>query len=554
LSERAIVAYAHGSVSQEERESIGRHIGECALCRKVVSAVEMSQTLAAGAGATAALAPETRVGRYVVKRCLGEGAMGTVYEAVDPDLDRHVALKLLRDRHDTEDLQARLLHEAKAMARVSHPEVVGVYDIGTFGDQIFLAMELVRGGTVREWLQRTRPSWRDSLGVFMRAGRGLAAAHAAGLVHRDFKPENVLIGDDGRVRVSDFGLARVAQESAAASLRGGAAAPAVSAWRTRTGAMLGTPAYMAPEQWRGDVAGPAADQFSFCVALHEALFGERPFAGDTIKDLHPNVLCGRMRGPPPGVRVPAWVRAAIVRGLQTTPEARHPSMDALLAALERPSRSGAFALGIGVAMVLAAGGVVAGFVVAKKPRVTIASAEVPAAPAPLPAQAATVDPAPSASTVTSEAARAAPSTAQVAGLAPAPAISSSAPRLKPAAPAGKAAAPVRKPLKVYRSNMSCLHVCNTVGAFSEDIDAHIGAVYSCWAQVREDPVDHSFVMWNITLNADGVVTKVFPMGEGDRSARLDGCMGTVLRGIHFHDVEAAGTFQVGFSSNEGKWD
>ncbi|MFL6197021.1 MAG: serine/threonine-protein kinase, partial [Thermoanaerobaculia bacterium] len=269
------------------------------------------------------------IGRYVILDRVGSGGMGVVYAAYDPELDRRIALKFLRlDRaaRDPEAARLRLLREAQAIARLSHPNVVSVYDAGSFGAQVFVAMELVPGRTLRQWLQEAKPSWREVLDRFRLAGRGLAAAHAAGLVHRDFKPDNVLLGEDGRVRVADFGLARpagTAELPISESGSGGVLDSPITDW----GVHLGTPAYMAPEQLQGRQADARSDQFSFCVSLYEALYGERPF---------PGVAAGEaVREAPAGTRVPGWLRQILLRGLRTDPAARYPSMDALLRELER---------------------------------------------------------------------------------------------------------------------------------------------------------------------------------------------------------------------------
>ncbi len=249
-----------------------------------------------------------QVGRYVILHPIGQGGMGVVYAGYDPELDRKVALKLLRpDRAGGEVARSRLLREAQAIARLSHPNVVAVFDAASFGDQVFIAMELVPGRTLREWLQEKPRSWREVIALFLDAGRGLAAAHAAGLVHRDFKPDNVLLGDDGRVRVVDFGLAR----------------PAGIETDDGDGSILGTPAYMAPEQLRGAPADARSDQYGFCVALWEALYGRRP------GDASPSA------GAPRASPIPPWLRQALLRGLSADPAERHPSMDALLAVLGR---------------------------------------------------------------------------------------------------------------------------------------------------------------------------------------------------------------------------
>jgi eukaryotic-like serine/threonine-protein kinase len=286
------------------------------------------------------------VGRYVILNELGAGAMGVVHVAYDPKLDRNVAVKLLRAGHGS--VQSRLLREAQAMAKLSHPNIVAVHDVGTTGERVWIAMELVAGKTLGAWIREAPRPWGELLEVMLAAGRGLAHAHAAGLVHRDFKPDNVMVGDDGRVRVMDFGLARPTDEAGPAvsgderastddDERPGVvgetteAASAVS----RTGALIGTPAYMAPEQFAGERAGVAADQFAFCITLWEAVYKERPFAGDTIATIAKHVLDGSRRAPRRDGSGPTWMRAAIERGLARDASERWPSMQALLDVLER---------------------------------------------------------------------------------------------------------------------------------------------------------------------------------------------------------------------------
>ncbi len=280
-------------------------------------------------------------GRYLVLDRLGSGGMGVVYSAYDPDLDRKVAVKILRP--EALGQQSRLLREARAIARLQHANVIAVYDVGTCDGRAFITMELVEGTTLASWLEGTRHPWRQVLDAFVQAGRGLAAAHAAGLVHRDFKPANVLVGSDGRVRVADFGLARsVAGDDPAETtpeMTSPASPPLLHDTITRAGALLGTPTYMSPEQFASQPANAKSDQFSFCVALYRALWGERPFAGEDLATIGPEVLAGRVRPPPNDSRVPRWVRDVVMRGLATQVEQRWPSMDALLAALERdPAR------------------------------------------------------------------------------------------------------------------------------------------------------------------------------------------------------------------------
>ncbi|MBL9100141.1 MAG: serine/threonine protein kinase [Myxococcales bacterium] len=287
-----------------------------------------------------ALALPAAIGRYQVVRSLGAGGMGEVVLARDPELDRQVAIKLLRASKAAGDAQVRLLREAQAMARLSHPNVVQIHDVGLAGDRVFLAMELVEGETLAQWLAAGPRAWRDVVRVFVEAGRGLAAAHAAGLVHRDFKPDNVLIGRDGRVRVADFGLARGERDAGDERAANFGERPLLVHTLTATGVIMGTPMYMSPEQHLGEPAGPASDIFSFSVALHEGLHGARPFAGDTLPALAASVLEGRVAAPPAGREVPAWLAAVVRRGLAREPAERWPDFPALLAALDRdPARA-----------------------------------------------------------------------------------------------------------------------------------------------------------------------------------------------------------------------
>ncbi len=270
-----------------------------------------------------------RLGRYTILEQLGQGGMGVVYTAYDPELDRRVAIKLVRTAGA--ESSARLLREAQALARLSHPNVVGVFDVGTFGEAVFVAMEHVDGVTLSAWLRDDRER-AQVVAMFTAAGRGLAAAHAAGLIHRDFKPDNVLVGKDGRPRVVDFGLARAA-ETVPAPLEGTVPPTAAVGDLTATGAIMGTPAYMAPEQFLGVPADARTDQFSFFVALYEALYGQRPFEGETFASLSMNVSQGKVRPAPARTSVPQKLRAVLLRGLRPSPDARHPSMEAVLRAL-----------------------------------------------------------------------------------------------------------------------------------------------------------------------------------------------------------------------------
>ncbi|HTM23158.1 MAG TPA: serine/threonine-protein kinase [Kofleriaceae bacterium] len=321
-------------------------------------------------GSAVTLPAGRSVGRYVIIERLGAGGMGVVYAAHDPELDRKVAIKLLREPGDPAR-QARLQREAQAMARLSDANVIVVHDVGRHDEHLFVAMELIEGETLRQWLERTRPPWREVIAAFVRAGSGLAAAHRAGIVHRDFKPDNVLVGGDGRVAVTDFGLARATPDADEDGQAPAGARPGGTV--TQTGARLGTPAYMAPEQYRGDAADARSDQFSFCVALYEALYGERPFGPEPGPGLDSSdaaalaVVTGKLADPPAGTRVPARVRRALHRGLAAAPGDRYPSMPALLAQLGADSRLWWRRVGLAALAALLAAALAAGLVLWLRP-------------------------------------------------------------------------------------------------------------------------------------------------------------------------------------------
>jgi CHASE2 domain-containing sensor protein/tRNA A-37 threonylcarbamoyl transferase component Bud32 len=289
-------------------------------------------------GTSGTLGPGGRVGRYVIQRQLGQGGMGTVFLGYDPELDRRVAIKLLHpDLSSSQDFRTRFLREAQAMARISHPNVVAVHDIVSEQGQLFVAMEYVEGTTLESWLESPR-STEQILEMFRKAGTGLAAAHAAGLIHRDFKPANVLIGLDGSVQVSDFGLARAvdAGEEVRSPVDGsGVPESALNQALTRVGVTMGTPAYMSPEQLGAKPVDARGDQFSFCVALYEALYGQLPYEGLDLRARLELLASGKLDTPRTSRRVPPWLRQALLRGLSFAPEARFPSMEALLQALAR---------------------------------------------------------------------------------------------------------------------------------------------------------------------------------------------------------------------------
>ncbi len=273
--------------------------------------------------------PPVRIGRFLVLKPIGTGGTGIVYAAYDAELDRKVALKLLHRAGD--DAAPRLMREAKALARLAHPNAVQVYEVGLHDGHVFMAMELIEGRTLRAWLEETKPSRREVIEALVAAGHGLAAAHRAGLVHRDFKPDNVLMGFDGRIKVVDFGMARSAREPRPAGAR-----PHTDdlAEITETGTRCGTPAYMSPEQLEGHVDA-RSDQFAFAVTSFEALFGARPFAGQTLSEVRANVAARAIRWPPSSRGV---VRRALGRALALDPEQRFEDLDALLASLQAKPR------------------------------------------------------------------------------------------------------------------------------------------------------------------------------------------------------------------------
>lgn len=283
-----------------------------------------------------ALAPLQRLGHFVLLSEIGSGGMGTVFAAYDERLDRKAAIKLLHTRNRPSHVQRRkMLREAQAMARISHPNVVSVYEVGETNERIFIAMEFIDGQTLASWQRQPGRTWQEVLGMYLQAGQGLAAAHATGLIHRDFKPDNVLVSRDGRARVLDFGLAKLGERLLDSEDPG--MAPAVGTGPgpklTQDGLISGTPGYMAPEQYDGQPVDARADQFSFCAALFEALFGVPPFAGKQAAEIASNTLSGQIRSLPKGSPVPEEIQRALMRGLENHAERRFPQMEDLLAAL-----------------------------------------------------------------------------------------------------------------------------------------------------------------------------------------------------------------------------
>ncbi|MEM7156597.1 MAG: serine/threonine-protein kinase [Myxococcota bacterium] len=343
LDDATALAFARGELSAVDE--ILAHIDTCSTCRMLVAA-------AAGGTGPRAGRPELprTIGRFEVEGIAGRGAMGIVYRGRDRRLDRLVALKVLSGDRLDPGAHARLEREARALARVVHPSIVAIYEVGDFEGSLFITMEYVQGGTLEDWLRQPRPA-EEIVARFVEAGEGLAIAHQAGLVHRDFKPSNAMLDERGHVRVTDFGLV---SDGTPDHADGSQVVTDVAL--TQTGMVLGTPAYMAPEQLTGAPADPRSDQFSFCVALYEALAGHRPFEGGTLAALAAAMEAGLVI--PPRRPIPRRVHRALRRGLARRPEDRFPSMQDLLAQLRpTPGRANVVAIGGGllVSAALAAG-------------------------------------------------------------------------------------------------------------------------------------------------------------------------------------------------------
>ena len=338
----ALARFVGQMMAPDDASALARHLAACATCRQKAAALQTTVVEGGVAPSPAAVAAAgQRLGRFTLTRLLGRGGMGEVWAARDPELDREVAIKLLR--FDLGGLDGGgygpLRREAQAMARLTHPNIVRIYELGSGAGLLFCAMELVDGETLRQWLATPRP-WRETLRVLVDAGRGVAAAHAAGVVHRDVKPDNVMIARDGRILVTDFGLARftgVASDAmpvdAAVAVGSGA-----QVLLTRTGAFVGTPRYMPPEVIEARGGDAASDQFAFCVMAHEALYRSRPFVGSTIGELLQSIHDGPAAPPRRRSGPSRRVGRCLRRGLAFDKEARWPTMVALLSSLERAAR------------------------------------------------------------------------------------------------------------------------------------------------------------------------------------------------------------------------
>ena len=355
LDDNAASEFVSGSLAKSALSRVEMHLAGCRDCRALVAALAGDEADSNAAthkheriedsqlAKLPVLSVGDRVNRYLVLSSLGAGGMGVVFAAYDPQLDRKVALKLLRANlgPSAKDARTRLKREAQAIAQLNHPNVVGVYDVGEHKDgDVYIAMEFVEGDTLTTWLRRWPRTWREILEVFEQAARGLMAAHSVGLLHRDFKPDNVLVGADGRVRVTDFGLARslfLDDTSRGGTTVDGKRPRADTPLRvdlTATGTVLGTPRYMPPEQLMGPSIDARADQFSFCVALYEALYSVHPLPGATSVSMLEKDE--RAQAPPEGTKVPAAIGRAVMRGLEKDRSKRFPTLATLMHELKPP--------------------------------------------------------------------------------------------------------------------------------------------------------------------------------------------------------------------------
>ena len=367
LDDDSVGAYLDGRLPVGESQRVEHHLGACETCRKHVSFLaQLSRSVIDPDAPTGETAPPvltragSRIGRFVVERTLGAGGMGVVFLAHDPELDRKVAIKVLHpELWEAAGAEVRLKREAQAMAKLSHPNIVPVFDVGTHGKQLVLTMEYVDGVTLDVWSREASPPWRAVLAACIAAGRGLAAAHAGGVIHRDFKPQNVLRGKDGRIVVTDFGLARSVGDGSEAATAG---ATPENLGITRTGTVMGTPAFMAPEQFAGQPADEKSDQWNYCATVYRLLYGEPAFPGTTFAELAREVTTGAPREAPSKTEIPPWVRRVLLRGLSRDAAQRYPAMTAVLADLERDPRvvrrrvaiggvvGGLLAVGLGVVL------------------------------------------------------------------------------------------------------------------------------------------------------------------------------------------------------------
>ncbi|HEY5924764.1 MAG TPA: serine/threonine-protein kinase [Kofleriaceae bacterium] len=333
--ENELVGFLQRKLPDERIRSVEEHFAACDGCRQLAFALASSDGQLVVPPPE--LAPGSTLGRFTIGEPIARGAMGVIYRAHDPTLRRDLALKLTNvgGAKLRPDAQERLLREAQGLARLEHPNVVTVYETGIDRDQVFIAMELIDGVSLDRWLAAQPRGWREIAAVMEQAGRGLAAAHAAGLVHRDFKPANVMIASDGRVKVVDLGLARMAAEPDHERAASTDANVDAALRLTLTGMLVGTPAYCAPEQLAGEDVDAAADVFSFCVTFYESIYGSRPYAAATATALLARMRAESLPAIPARPRLPLRLRQVLRRGLAVDRAQRSSSLDEILGVLAR---------------------------------------------------------------------------------------------------------------------------------------------------------------------------------------------------------------------------
>lgn len=288
--------------------------------------------------AASRLDPGTVVDRYEITEYRGAGAMGVVYRARDRRLGREVALKLLKSGAPGTTqcgvFCALLVREAQTLARISHPNVISIHDVGDFKGCVYVAMEFIDGPTLTSWARRPGLTWKDRMAALRAAGAGLAAAHGSRIVHRDFKPDNVLMGGPGEVKVADFGVARSLSDlEPPADVGCGCGAPEVGACAIDPTAIVGTPRYMSPELFAGVVADSRSDQFAFAASAWEVLYGAPAFGGETIAELLAARASETLQSPP-ATDAPPEIADVLSRALRASPARRYASLADLLQRLE----------------------------------------------------------------------------------------------------------------------------------------------------------------------------------------------------------------------------
>src|SRR5580765_2921109 len=349
-SDETFTRLVEGLLPDDEVRALEAHCDGCLTCARLLA--ELARSISPSGGG---LLDD----RYRLLEALGAGGMGVVYAAFDTKLGRKVAVKRLRETGagtPAEKRRGRFLREAQLLASLSHPNVLTVHDVGGQDRELYVVMELVDGAPISRWLSEKRPGWRAIIDVFMQAGRGLVAAHQLGIVHRDIKPDNILVANNGRVLVGDFGLAGLAGNLTPVADPSPSHASPVAGELTQTGTVLGTPAYMSPEQHDGKTGDALSDQFSFAVSLYEALHGRRPFAGRTASEIAAATRAGPLA--PAGDGIPRAIDRVLSVALAPEPGRRHASMEDLLAALERARARRSIAATLAATALLLAGGAV----------------------------------------------------------------------------------------------------------------------------------------------------------------------------------------------------